>query len=320
MRHKRFERLLALSVGGGLGKDEEEELSRHLETCVVCRSELQKLQRLHGYTEMVRNGSPVDEALLMEARRELHTLIRYEGRTRQIHALGWSLPSFAAPVRMGLAAVLMFAVGFGLGNFGLFHSSQPGGEMTTTQFQTASVHTPSELQTKIENVQFLDRGEGSGIVEFTFDAVTPVHMRGNVDDPKVQKVLASALLTDDNPGIRLSAVNALGSAPQLKADSALEFALIKALKSDPNVGVRKQALLALKSMPLDDGIKQAFLLALSKDSNPGIRIAAINALDVAISRPGEIDSQVKEVLQRNALNDKNDYIRLKAKAVLSEKQ
>jgi hypothetical protein len=210
-------------------------------------------------------------------------------------------------------------VGFGLGNVGLFRTAPQAQVMTGAQIQTASVRAPYGTQTKIENVRFLDRGDGSGIVEFMFDAVTPVHMRGTIDDPQVQKVLARALLTDDNPGVRLSAVNALGSAPQLKADSALKFALIKALKSDPNVGVRKQALLALKSMPLDDGIKQAFLAALSSDANPGIRIAAINALDTAINRPGEFDNAVKEVLQRNALNDKNDYVRLKAKAVLSER-
>lgn len=320
MTHKKFDRLLILSVNGALGERDEEDLTRHLETCAECRSELRKLQQLSKYAAAVRSDLPVDDALLAEARHDFHALLRYENRTQRLSFRQWSIPAIAPSLKMGIAAAVVFGLGFGLGSAGLLVGPRHTEERTTAQVQTASVRTPVEGRTKIANVQFLDRGEKSGVVEFSFDAVTPVRMRGNVDDPTVQKVLASALLNDDNPGVRLSAVNALGVGPHLKADSALKSALIKALKSDPNVGVRKQALLALKSMPMDSSIKKAFLAALGSDANPGIRIAAINALDVALNQPGAIDPAVRDVLQRDALNDKNDYVRLKAKAVLSENQ
>jgi len=221
-------------------------------------------------------------------------------------------------VQLGIGFALTLAIGFGLGMSLLVwadhHNS--GNTMPTATL----VSQPREEQTHISNVQFLDRGEGSGVVDFTFDAVTPVHLRGRVDDPAIQKVLVRAVLSDDNPGVRLSAVNVIGSAPSGKADKTIETALITALRTDPNAGVRKQALVALCGMPSNDDIKQAILTTLMSDTNPGLRIAAINALDAAWAKAGMIDQRVLDVLRVKASSEKNDYIRMKAQAVLLEKQ
>ena len=75
-------------------------------------------------------------------------------------------------------------------------------------------------------------------------AVTPMHVRGNINDGNEQKVLARALVNEENAGVRLQTVNAIAShAPEQKnLDPEVKTALISALKGDQNPGVRQEAL------------------------------------------------------------------------------
>ena len=158
----------------------------------------------------------------------------------------------------------------------------------------------------------------TGEIEFTFDAVTPVRMRGSVDDPKIQKVLTYAMLNEENPGVRLKAVNAINRRGVEARDPDVKSALIKALEMDGNVGVRKEALNTLRRLPFDREIKMAMLHALMQDANPGLRVAAINALDSARTSPSGVDSDILTVLREKAQTDDNNYIRVKARAVIQE--
>ena len=48
--------------------------------------------------------------------------------------------------------------------------------------------------TKITNVRFEQPAGNNGEVQFTFEAVKPVTMKGNINDPKIQMILAQAFL------------------------------------------------------------------------------------------------------------------------------
>lgn len=174
--------------------------------------------------------------------------------------------------------------------------------------------------TRIANVRFIKSDVSGGEMEFTFDAVSPVHMKGNINDERVQKVLAHALVNDENPGVRLRSVSAFSTQIQkLKMpDKEVKAALILALKTDANPGVRKEALKALQSFPFDDDIKQAFLDVLMRDENPALRIAAINSLDSARTQVQGSDKDLLEVLKQRIQTDDNSYIRIRAKAVMEE--
>ena len=52
-------------------------------------------------------------------------------------------------------------------------------------FETAS-DNPLQNNTQITNVKFADNIAAGGNVDFTFDAVKPVHIKGNINDPKIQ--------------------------------------------------------------------------------------------------------------------------------------
>jgi HEAT repeat protein len=87
-----------------------------------------------------------------------------------------------------------------------------------------------------------------------------------------------------------------------------------ALHYDNNPGVRLKAIEGLGSFVKDDmRVRDAVLGALVSDANPGVRTQALHLLE-----PVKADSSVRAVLQRLADNDQNQYIRSQARTVLAQ--
>jgi HEAT repeat protein len=172
-----------------------------------------------------------------------------------------------------------------------------------------------DAEARIANVRFLNPGTQQEL-EFSFDAVKPMRVRGTIHDERIQKVLTYALLNEQNPGVRLRAISTMAGPSSRPPDREMKAALIIALRSDENAGVRKEALTALRKLPFDIEIRDALLHALMHDKNPGIRIAAINGLDSAGTLGA--DPAVLEALKQKVNSDDNNYIRLRAKTVLQE--
>jgi len=317
MTHDDFRDLVALAASGEVDDDERAVVERHLATCGECRAEFASLGRLHAAIRAESRGLDVDGRLLAEARQELRIALRAErSRVRPWDAFVDSLRTGPA-WRLALGGALALACGVIAGRTLLAPPPGPGAEGATPAVAVRTAE-PHEEETRITNVHFVDHAKGSGEVEFTFDAVTPVRMRGSIDDPKIQKVLTHAMLNEENPGVRLQAVSALTRSGSETQESDVREALIKALESDPNVGVRKEALNALRLIPFDEQVKKALLHTLMADGNPGLRVAAINALGAARSGAAGVDSDILEVLKQKAESDDNNYIRVKARAVIQE--
>jgi hypothetical protein len=208
----------------------------------------------------------------------------------------------------------MLVAGVAIGRFGGGWVQFPG--MTQDAIQAAVGENVGEA--RIGHIRFADVPGSQGELEFTYARITPMRVRGTVDDPQVQLLLARALVGDENPGVRLRAVNAIPSRPARQADLEIKAALILALKTDSNAGVRKEALLALRRLPPDLAIRDALLHALLYDTNPGLRIAAVNGLDSLALSPGGNDENLLSVLRQASQNDENTYIRSRANAVLKE--
>ena len=179
---------------------------------------------------------------------------------------------------------------------------------------------------QITNVRFDDADPGDGQVAFSFDAVTPVQVKGSPNDPGVQSVLTKALMYEGNPGVRLRAVSAITSQIQIqmtnptKGDAEVKQALIEAMKFDPNPGVRREALRALGKFPFDEDIKKGLLFVLNKDENEGLRVEAINNLAAAKDEFRASDEHLLDILRKRVQSDNNRYVRQRARAVLQEVQ
>jgi hypothetical protein len=324
MKHKQFEEWLQLSLYDELSDQEQTVLDHHLAVCARCRVEFDELKKIHA-TLAHHRPIAIQEPFLQDARRNLRLRIQSESENNSLWANVRALIDgiLAPPLQVALGGVATLVMGILVGYFFFKVPS----EKTLVMRQTAFTSSAMEAgESQITNIRFLDRNTQNGDVEFTFETMTPVRIRGNVNDENVQKVLARALVSDQNAGIRLRAVNMIGTKAEQKLfgtpglDGQVKTALITALLHDKNLGVRKEALNVLKNYLPDSVIVRAFLGVLENEKNTGLKIAAINSLDLSKYENQPMNREILEMFKNKAQSDDNNYIRIKAKAALQEVQ
>jgi hypothetical protein len=319
MNHELFKSWLQLLVVDELESADREALDVHLAGCSECRSELEELRKLR--TAVSGQRFRVTDSLLQEARQELRAALRIE-RSRVPF---WSgvmarIDDLVAPwAKISVAGAAMVATGFFAGY--LTYS----GDQSGVAIQSVSGGTDvSRGEARITNVRFDDPDASDGEIEFSFDAVSPIRVKGSPNDPGVQSVLTRALITEENPGVRLRTVSAITSQIEIntgkpnEADNDVKRALIEAMKFDDNPAVRQEALRALAKFPFDELIKEGLLYVLSKDKNEGLRVEAINSLGAVRSQITASDDRLLDILQKRVETDNNRYVRTRARAVLEE--
>jgi anti-sigma factor RsiW len=324
MKHKQFEEWLQLSLYHELSEQEQTVLDDHLTTCERCRAELHELKKSHA---MLAHRQPVmiQESLLQDARRSLRLRIQAEAEQQSLwtKVKGTLDGILAPPLQVALGGAATLAIGILVGYYVFKLPSEKNLALRQTAFASSSMEAG---ESQVTNIRFLDRDAQSGNVEFTFETVTPVRIRGNVNDENVQKVLARALVSDQNAGNRLRAVNMIGTqaeqkqtgAPEL--DAEVKTALITALLHDRNLGVRREAISVLKNYLPDPAIVRAFLNVLANEKNTGLKITVINSLDLSKYENQPLSREILDMFKNKAQSDDNNYIRIKAKLALQEVQ
>jgi hypothetical protein len=307
MNHKQYREWLGLLIYDELVAEERKELDLHLDGCSQCRAELEELMKFRSAVSHHQRLT-MSYQLLMDARRQLRVAIEEKGEKSPL----WE--RMIEPIyRISFSGIAMLAVGFVVG-----YMMSSTSQMQDIIGSDGTVVPIVEGGTRISNVQFIDADGSDGEIEFVFDAVRPVRMKGSVNDPQVQKVLAQALLNEKNPAVRLRSVGAMAEQPSQLHSREVREALLNALTSDPNPAVRMEAVNLLQQFPIDDEIKEAILYVLQNDSNSGVRVAVVNMLQSLKNNTLLKDSEVIRVLEEKTQNDDNNYIRLMARNVLEE--
>ena len=315
MKHQKFREMMELALLKELNDAELEELHKHLIECEACQYEYDMMNKFYKEIDKL-NKKETDEFSLQNARRELRLLLNKEVSQRSFfEKITDGVKNFLfynyKPVITGTASL---AAGLFLGYI-FFYNGNRNNFLTTAQLDQNS--------TKITNVRFEQPAGINGEVQFTFEAIKPVTMKGNINDPKIQMILAQALLNEKNPGSRYRTVSEIAnqtSENKRVIDPKIKAALITTLELDDNPGVRKRALTALLNLPYDPQIKDALLYTLVKDSNSGIRIAAINGLTSAKMEGNKFDKETLKILEQKSKDDDNEYIRIRAASLVKEAQ
>jgi hypothetical protein len=303
--HRAYRKLLPLYLYEELSGPDKRAIEDHLVSCAECRSELDETRKLLAVVS--RQVQPeVSETFLDEARRQARYALAQE-RTRR-HPLIRVKEFFMLPVvyrpAVALSACALLVAGYFLAQL-----------RTPAAFSSADRYAAEEV--RVTNVRTMVTGNGDE-VDLAFEAVRPVRLRGRLDDPAIQRVLARALLSGENPGVRLRAVGAISASNQAAPEREVKAALILALESDQNDGVRKEALQALLRYTPDREIRDVLLNVLLHDRNPGLRIAAINGLDSLHARGFRSEVPLPAGVQQQLQNDNNLYVRVKAKSIYGE--
>lgn len=316
--HAYYRELLADAIAGELSGERREELERHSLGCPECREELASLADVEGALR-ARPLFVVTDAMLQDARMELRARIRIErtkdARKGMFEGFG---ELFRGPLpRFALVGAMALLVGLGAG-YALFNHPEGGTALPLTTALSSS--STGQAGSQITAVRFVDADASDGEVELAFQAVRPMRLKGSPNDPAIQKLLAYALATEPNAGIRIQTVNTLAGSAHPEIDAEIRSALMKVVQLDTNPGVRKKALQALTRFPMDDEIRSVLLLVLANDPNEGLRIDAINALLPAETEVGQEDPDMLDVLKTRMQFENNNYIRLRTKTALQEVQ
>ncbi|MFA6599272.1 MAG: HEAT repeat domain-containing protein [Ignavibacteriaceae bacterium] len=309
MEHNKYKDLLILYSYNELNKEERNEFERHLLGCNLCKTELEALVKFHEQIKFCLTEE-LNEDTLFEARQELLAEIRVLNRKKFRLQNVWDY--FTAPTSGNLKIAYSFAsaVVFMTAAYFLFFNNTGNKILSSGDMVNGG--------SKLTNLQFVNKNFDNGEVEITYEKTTPVKLKGNINDIEIQKVLATSLLDNENPGVRLRTVNAIFSEKRENTTGVLKDALLKAMMYDDNPGVRKEAMNALCNIPFDGKIRDAMIYVLQNDKNSGLRIQAINCLSEKNDIKKLTDPNTINVLREKMHEDENSYIKLRAKTILTK--
>ena len=326
MKHSITKRQLVLYAADEVSDADRASIDIHLRRCASCRSEIEKLRAMRSL--LINNAPPVDDSVLTALRRDLIRRIRGRDSRPSVFETVRSFLGFSdgGTLRPVLTIVTVACAAF-IGGMTLFtpeSESVPLFSPIAYDPGTSAVDDQEGLNAaRVISVSIISRDDESGDIEFEFEATFRSRVRGNMSDPAIQNILARALVSSQNPGVRLRAVNAFsGSFSESTLPEGtrkvVKHSLISALKYDENHGVRLEALKALEAFMPDSAATEAIVYVLTKDSNSAIKIAAINTLDLSKYTDATQRERLSDVLRKRSLLDENNYIRIKAKAALQE--
>lgn len=287
-----------------LPDDRRFEFEQHVQRCHSCKAELESSREFKASmaTLPMQDVSP---NFLTSNRMELQEALEHAQQARSGWGMfvfdfaGWMNQIKLAPA---LTAALLI-IGFAGGTITTYRitadrPSDHGGGQTKAESNVAAIESISPSQSD------------SNKVTIKYDALTPQITEGDINDPKIQRLLLMAARTNRNSDVQMGSIDILKSRPE---DDAVREALVYALRYDKNPGVRLKALDGLKSyVKGDQHVRDAVLEALMHDNNAGVRTEAISLLD-----PVKADSSVREALQVLATRDQNKYISSEAKRILA---
>ncbi len=316
MQHNEYKKLIQLSFYGELSSKEQDNLNRHLKTCVECREELENQKNLLAILSEHKSAK-VNEEVLSSARYQLRGALRMEkDKFGFAHELLPKLAGlFSTPARLAFSFTTVMLIGILFGS--LFLGKKSVTEIITTTGDSDITELSGD-NVIITNLSFIDSDPSDGEVEFTFEAVKPVYIKGKVNDPKIQSILTYSMLNESNPGSRLNSINAMYTELPKSFDKDVKDAIITVVMTDENPGIRREALKLMKKIPYDEEIKQAYLFVLTSDSSSGLRIEALNALIEGSKKGEKFNDRELGLLKQNYEQDDNNYIKLKTRTILQE--
>ena len=315
MDHIKYQELNTLSVYEELKSDEQSGLIHHLVVCPECYADFEEKIKLKE-TLLEHGFKQPGVALLNQARRELRIAIENDFKkkfiTKMVDALG---SFFRSNYKMILAGAAMVLVGLIAGKY-IFSSNTFYKDKIYLEAKSDSF---LQDNTQITNVKFADNIAAGDEVEFTFDAVKPVHIKGDINDPKIQNILSYAMVNGSNAGVRLNSINLINSNTSGIIDKDVRNAMINVIRNDLNPGVRREALKLMKKFPYDDEIKKTLLYVLQFDKDTSMRIESINLLMDAQKEGHTFNNEDLNIFREKLKQDNNLYIQYRVKSVLKEK-
>lgn len=282
-----------------LADDARHEVEGHTSRCEACAGELQAMRAF--YSAMSGLEQPeVTPNLLASARLQLSGALE---TAEQRRGWRWTLDPMALLRQLSFSpalAAVIFMVGF-------------GGGLGTMYRMSGAMHSAAPAvaqEASIASVRSIVHEPGTDQVSIAYERALPATVQGSVNDPQIQALLVMASRNTANSGLRMDSVALLRQDPN---DPAVRESLVYSLSSDNNPGVRLKAEEALAPLVKEDiRVRNAMLDSLLNDNNPGVRAGALKALEAVRD-----DTSVRQALQQLAKEDPNEFVRHQSALLLS---
>ena len=316
MNDLKHNELILLYLYGELLPEEKAAFEKELSKNSLLKEEFELEKELHQLYSQ-RAGTEVSDSVLFESRRRLMETLNTEfsDSSERSADIGGIIGFLFGNNPKIAGAVAMLIIGIVIGKAVNFDVDFGNGllitDFTAVESSDISVDLLGTEGLEIADLNIHDYDSKSGEIILTVDAVSSMGIKGNIKNPKIQKLLAAALQSDLGPSTRLKTVDLLRVNNKEKK---INEALIFALNNDANPGVRLKAAETLSIAHLDRAVMEAFLQALFLDENSGVRMQAIEALKKFN------DKKVTDVLKDKMVSDENEYIRFLLKEHFSEKE
>ncbi|MGA2632266.1 MAG: HEAT repeat domain-containing protein [Terriglobia bacterium] len=312
MKCTEIEQQSLLYIHDELAPNERADLEAHVAACEPCRRGMEQARRLDQLLRECPRPEPAPD-LLVVCRQSLDESLDREqlGWRGLFRSFVWHFGTLPATRATAILTLLVF--GFGLGWTIRPHATalQP----VTSGDNSSAFDTSNLNNVRIRSISQVAPDPQSGGVRITLDAERRVTLEGSLDDPRIRQVLVDAVKGYDNPGIRRDTLDVLRARTQ---DPSVREALMYALH-DGNPGVRLAALQTVGSMECGPDTHAGLLKVVENDANVGVRTAAIDTLVRHLEEEGP-DEAVTTTFERLANTDQNPSVRMRCLAALRNLQ
>ncbi|MGE0641527.1 MAG: zf-HC2 domain-containing protein [Thermoanaerobaculia bacterium] len=304
---REFELWIDRAHAGELDENERELLLAHLETCTACSDLFDLLGRVRAEGEVPEPAADRFAAMRRAVVAELArpAVVPFPAPTPA--PSGWRLsPALAA----GLAFLLL-AAGWLLGSRGVPRAAERSAAVSDPSSAagpasaavdrrlTGEIRTAAVRNTRFEDVENSPFVYSNVAVEelagarvrLSFDVARHLDLELAKSDPLVTEVLVQSLVGSSSVGTRIRAVGLAGDR-DLAMDPKVEQALLVAMRSDENLGVRLLAQSRLAERAGDPDVRAAMLAILENEPSVQMRLAAIDYLTRDRVQPDELERAI----------------------------
>lgn len=246
----------------------KKQIDHHRNTCIRCAQLWEDNLLINRAMQELREVN-IDEERIPHVHSKIMNRVQQEIFRQSAHVNYFRVPPRFWQSAATAAAALV--LGIVLGNF------VPGKpKPATPDLPIASVNFDELLKDNtLNDIRIHEVNQTTGELIISASKTNDLTLTGNITDPEIQKVLAYALVRDQNPGTRLRSVKLMEG---VTTSNAVQQALITSVLQDENQGVRQRALRALAQYPINDDLRSTYLNIISNDPSPALRIEAIQIL------------------------------------------
>ncbi len=278
---KNYKKQIILMFYNELDRSERTELLAHLQVCPDCKQAFEQLEQLGEFLQE-HSLFKVDENGIKRMNNLIRLKIEKQSNKKFVpFTFIHPKPAF----QYGFVVLLiMFGFLLGRQNYINRNPIQTQNQLQQLLTAGGSVKAPNgNINPYLIGVERLKFNPQDGTIDIQYNTVNDILLKGTPETPVIKDLLLYAMAGEKNPNVRLHAVRAVNDAAQSNLPLDVDYiqSLEQILLEEENPGIKLLALNVLKTLPLRENIKNILVRVLLYDPDAPVRIQAFKTLTEA---------------------------------------